>query len=298
MNVNAGQKQQTSRQEGQALTEVVVVAGFVLVPLLLLGVYVGKWAYVQNRSIEAARYAAWERVVSPASPPQGRSWSSLKSDTDLQHEVAIRFFGARGERLTAVTGSADAGTLASGSSREPLLRKHDGEPLLVERENNITVSTREEGLEPGLVGGLNNALNRLTNNPLASTGPTVATVSTTVAGLPQRIFAEVGLGNPLQFTAQAAVLTDPWTANGPQEEKEAILRNGFLKYLDTVSKGKIPFNLSAYGLYSLLDFPAHFFKEYKAHWMDPDKDQLRIDVEQQYGDRLQPMPRIPDYTGP
>ncbi|MCE5388199.1 MAG: hypothetical protein K0041_06425 [Acidithiobacillus sp.] len=279
------------------MTEVVVVAGFVLVPLLLLGVYVGKWAYVQNRSIEAARYAAWERVVSPASPPQGRSWSSLKSDTDLQHEVAIRFFGARGERLTAVTGSADAGTLASGSSREPLLRKHDGEILLVERENNITVSTREEGLDPGLLGGLNNALNRLTNNPLASTGPTVATVSTTVAGLPQRIFAEVGLGNPLQFTAQAAVLTDPWTANGPQES-EAIQRNGFLKYLDTVSKGKIPFNYSSQALYYEGLLLGNLFSEYQKHWNDPDRDQMKIDVEQQYGDRLQPMPRIPDYTGP
>ncbi len=297
MNVNAGKKQQITRQEGQALTEVVVVAGFVLVPLLLLGVYVGKWAYVQNRSIEAARYAAWERVVSPASPPQGRSWSSLKSDTDLQHEVAIRFFGARGERLTAVTGSADAGTLASGSSREPLLRKHDGEILLVERENNITVSTREEGLDPGLLGGLNNALNRLTNNPLASTGPTVATVSTTVAGLPQRIFAEVGLGNPLQFTAQAAVLTDPWTANGPQES-EAIQRNGFLKYLDTVSKGKIPFNYSSQALYYEGLLLGNLFSEYQKHWNDPDRDQMKIDVEQQYGDRLQPMPRIPDYTGP
>ncbi len=298
MNVNAGQKQQTTRQEGQALTEVVVVAGFVLVPLLLLGVYVGKWAYVQNRSIEAARYAAWERVVSPANPPQGRSWSSLKSDTDLQHEVAIRFFGGRGERLTAVTGSADAGTLASGSSREPLLRKHDGEPLLVERENNITVNTRQEGLDPGLVGGLNNALNKLTNNPLASTGPTVATVSTTVAGLPQRIFAEVGLGNPLQFTAQAAVLTDPWTANGPEEEKEAILRNGFLQPLDLLSKGKIPFNYSAYALYIEGYVLGNLFSEYQKHWNDPDRDRLKIDVEQQYGDRLQPMPSIPDYTGP
>ena len=103
-----------SRERGQALTEVVVVAGFVLVPLLILGVYVGKWGYLQDRSIEAARYAAWERVVSPAAPPAGREWASLKSDADLQKEVSIRFFGGRGERLTAVTSSAGAARIASG----------------------------------------------------------------------------------------------------------------------------------------------------------------------------------------
>ncbi len=84
---------------GQALTETVVVAGFILVPLFILGIYVGKWAYLQDRAIEAARYAAWERVVSPATPPKNRDWVSLKSDADLANEVRIRFFGGRAERL-------------------------------------------------------------------------------------------------------------------------------------------------------------------------------------------------------
>ncbi|MGE0049565.1 MAG: hypothetical protein AB7T01_11630 [Acidithiobacillus sp.] len=293
------------REKGQALTEVVVVAGFVLVPLLILGVYVGKWGYLQDRSIEAARYAAWERVVSPAAPPAGRAWASLKSDADLQKEVSIRFFGGRNERLTAVTGSAGAAGLATGSSREPLLRKHDGQPLLVQREQNITVATRQEAFDGGWTSGVSKALNRLAGNPLQMTGPTVAAVTVSAAGLPQRIFAEVGLGDPLQFKAQAAVLTDPWTANGPGEE-ERLLREGFMKPQAETSKLKslpvVGFNAWGEILYWLgtpWGFPlGNMFGEYEKYRGDPDRDRLKIDTEQQFGDRLQPYPPIPPYPGP
>ncbi|XTI72236.1 hypothetical protein ACQAYK_11180 [Acidithiobacillus sp. AC3] len=286
-----------SREKGQALTEVVVVAGFVLVPLLILGVCVGKWGYLQDRSIEAARYAAWERGVSPAAPPVGRDWASLKSDADLQKEVSIRFFGGRGERLTAVTSSAGAARIASGSSPEPLLRKHDGQPLLVQREQNITVATRQEAFDGGWTSGVSNALNRLAGNPLQMTGPTVAAVTVSAAGLPQRIFAEVGLGDPLQFRAQAAILTDLWTANGPGEE-EHLLRDGFMKPQELVSKSKVAFSVAGQAFY-LATWPlGNLAEEFEKHWNDPDRDRLRIDTEQQFGDRLQPYPQIPPYPGP
>ncbi|MBU2753195.1 hypothetical protein HFU84_08820 [Acidithiobacillus sp. CV18-2] len=290
-----------SRERGQALTEVVVVAGFVLVPLLILGVYVGKWGYLQDRSIEAARYAAWERVVSPAAPPAGRDWASLKSDADLQKEVSIRFFGGRNERLTAVTGSAGAAGLAAGSSREPLLRKHDWQPLLVQREQNITVATRQEAFDGGWTEGVMNAFGKLVTAgariPLQMTGPTVAAVTVSAAGLPQRIFAEVGLADPLQFKAQAAVLTDPWTANGPGEE-ERLLREGIMKRQETLSKTKVGFSIAGQ-LFYLATWPlGKLAEEFEKHWNDPDRDRLKIDTEQQFGDRLQPYPQIPPYPGP
>lgn len=290
------------RQEaGQSLVELVVVAGFVLVPLLLMGVYVGKWGYLQDRSIEAARYAAWERVVSRTAPPQGRSWTALKSDADLQNEVSIRFFGGRNERLTAVTGGASPAQMASGSSREPLLRKHDGQPLLVKREKNIQVATQEEGFKGGWTGGVMNALNKITGNPMKMTGPTVATVSVTAAGVPQRLFAEVGLQDPLKFTAQAAVLTDPWSANGPREE-ESLQRNGFMKQQEALAKTKAGFWGAGWALYIAglpLDvFNGGLFSEFMKFHNDPDKFGIKIDPEQQFGDRLQPKSRIPSYQGP
>ncbi|WP_414040861.1 hypothetical protein ACJU26_01825 [Acidithiobacillus sp. M4-SHS-6] len=289
------------RETGQSLVEFVVVAGLVLVPLLLMGVYVGKWAYLQDRSIEAARYAAWERVVSRSAPPQDRSWSALKSDADLQNEVAIRFFGSRNERLTAVTGSASAVQTAGGSSREPLLHKHDGQPLLVEREKNIQVATEDRSFRGGWVTGAMNAFGNIPGNPLHMTGPTVATISVTAAGIPQRLFAEVGLQNPLKFTAQAAVLMDPWSANGPGEE-ESLLRNGFMRPQETLAKTKAGFWGAGWALYVAglpLDvFNGGLFSEFMKFHNDSDRIRVKIDPEQQFGDRLQPKPQIPVYQGP
>lgn len=301
-NLRSGTRAPERREGGQSLVEFVVLAGFVLVPLLLMMAYVGKWAYLQNRSIEAARYAAWERTVSRVTPPNGREWAALKSDADLRNEVAIRFFGARNERLTAVTGSADATKVASGSSAEPLLHKHDGEPLLVEREKNIQVETAERPFDGGWTQGAMNAINKITGNPMQMTGPTVATVSVTAAGIPQRLFREVGLQDPLDFTAQAAVLTDPWSANGPQEEAR-LLRNNFLDKQELLAKGKVGFGATGYALYLegfLLDWTGGggLFSEFRKFWNDPDKYGIRIDTEQQFGDRLQPKPNIPNYTGP
>ncbi|MGC9239893.1 MAG: hypothetical protein ACP5D5_09540 [Acidithiobacillus sp.] len=284
-------------EKGQALTETVVVAGFVLVPLLILGVYVGKWAYLQDRTIEAARYAAWERIVWRTEPPKNREWVALKSDADLANEVRVRYFSGTRERITAVAGSANGADAAQGASRDPLLRKHDGDPLLVEREKNITVATRQEAFDGGWTNGVMNALNRVAGNPMEMTGPTVATVSTTAAGLPQRIFAQVGLGNPLTFRAQAAVLTDAWTANGTQEE-EKLLRDGFMKPLETVSRGKIFFTGLSQVLYFLGLPLGNLFREAQYHYSDPDANRLKIDTELQFGDRLQPAPTIPNYTGP
>lgn len=282
------------RETGQSLVELVVVAGFLLVPLMLMGVYVGKWGYLQDRSIEAARYAAWERVVSRTAPPASRNWSALKSDEDLQREVAIRFFGGRNEQLQAVASSA---RLANGSSLEPLLHKHDGQPLLVEREKNIQVATHEQPFADGWTTTAMMALNKITGNPLQMTGPTVATVSVTAAGIPNRIFREVGLENPLTFTAQAAVLTDSWAANGPDEEV-SLLRNDFMRPQELVAKGKVAFDFSGLALYGLGLPLGNLFREFTDFSKDPDKYHVKIDPEQQFGDRLQPKPQIPAYQGP
>lgn len=275
---------------GQAMTETVVVAGFILVPLLILGVYVGKWAYLQDRTIEAARYAAWERTVSPLSAPKSRDdWVSLKSEDDLANEVRLRFFGGRNERITAVTGSAGAGDVARGSSPEPLLRKYDGQPLLIKREENITVNTREEAFDGGWAAGAMGALSSLAGSPLPMTGPTVAAVTVSATGLPQRIFSEVGLGDPLQFKAQAAVLTDPWSGSPKDEERivESLMKPQ--RIIDS-SAGNV-FRLWAQALD--LAGLGLFMEAAKLndHYLD-------VDTNLQFGDRLQPAPAIPPYKGP
>ncbi|HWT71543.1 MAG TPA: TadE family protein [Oxalicibacterium sp.] len=48
---------------GQAMVELVIVAGFVLVPLFLAIPLIGKYLDMRSSAVQAARYAAWERTV-------------------------------------------------------------------------------------------------------------------------------------------------------------------------------------------------------------------------------------------
>ncbi len=66
-------------ERGQALLEILVVASFVLVPVLFLIVYLGKVGDLQHRAHEAARYAAWESI------------STNKSPSEISNEINKRF---------------------------------------------------------------------------------------------------------------------------------------------------------------------------------------------------------------
>ena len=252
-------------EKGQSLAEFAIVAAFALVPLFLFSIYVGKWSFTQLRGIEAARYVAWERTVWRAAPPPGRDWPAIKGDDTLRQEVAMRFFGGRDERLEPVTAVQSAST---GPSPEPLIHRHDGQPLVPERER-ITVTTSIEK-DASALGKAIQGLQNIGAFPLEMSGPVVATVSVPVSGIPQ--FPE--LSRPLDFRAQAAVLGDGWSANGPGEEKKIV--RSMAPQLGLLDNPVIR------GAASLLSW---VFPEYQR--FEPSK----VDPEVQYGDRLQPFPR-------
>ena len=252
-------------ERGQALTEFVVVAAFALIPLFFLVIYTGKWSFTQLRTIEAARYVAWERTVWRDQPPHGREWLALKSDADLRNEAAMRFFGPHNAGLS----NANTGR---GQNVDPILTRHDGQPLLRDLAN-IQVATHEESISTGVSMKFLGALMKLTDIPLRMTGPTVATVGVQLEGLPGYAYlADNPLARGPQFTAQAAVLTDAWTANGPAEEVRFVKKLLPTAYLDN---GAVNTVKSVGGFL----FPELNHLEFG-----------HIDSEVQYGDRLQPYP--------
>ena len=50
-------------QNGQAMTEMVIASSFVLVPLFLLIPLLGKYIDLNQSTIQATRYEAWEYTV-------------------------------------------------------------------------------------------------------------------------------------------------------------------------------------------------------------------------------------------
>ena len=92
-----------SGQSGQAMTEMVIAASFVLIPLFLLIPWLGKYIDLQQSAIQAARYEAWEYTVwyndvateAPAGAvDQNGSQITMpeKSIAELQAEARQRFF--------------------------------------------------------------------------------------------------------------------------------------------------------------------------------------------------------------
>jgi len=253
----------TCNEHGQSLTEFAVVAAFALIPLFFLVIYTGKWSFTQLRTIEAARYVAWERTVWRSQPPQGRGWVAIKPDADLRDEAAVRFFGQHGMAL-ANTGN--------GTIIDPILTRHDGRPLLRDL-TNIQVATHEETISSGVSMNFLGTLMKITDIPLRMTGPTVATVNVQLEGLPgYRYLPDNPLASGPLFTAQAAVLTDAWTTNGPAEEVRMVKKLLPTAYLDDGAIKAVP------------TVGGTLFPELKR------LDFGHVDPEVQYGDRLRPYP--------
>lgn len=98
--------QRKSRCKGQAMTETVITASTVLVPIFLLIPLLGKYIDMKQTTIQAARYEAWEYTVwygtnqtqTIATPsgerPFGYSASGqpVKTRTEVQKESRKRFF--------------------------------------------------------------------------------------------------------------------------------------------------------------------------------------------------------------
>ena len=110
-------------QRGQALAEFTIAAAFFLIPLFLMIPLLGKFMDMKATTIQAARYAAWERTAWYGSS----DWVvGQKSDTEIQSEVQQRFFA---HAPTSPLTSTDR-TLSSAVDGKELWHDQAGAPML------------------------------------------------------------------------------------------------------------------------------------------------------------------------
>jgi len=141
-------------QNGQALIEFTIAAAALLVPLFLMLAYVAKYHDMQSATIQAARYAAWERTVyfggqtwecnyddktyRAKNKPGDAKWAcgtAWKSDADIRNDVGRRFF--KGSWLS--TGLDDA------VDERPFWSDVEGKPLLRDYQQKSSVGTTPGG---------------------------------------------------------------------------------------------------------------------------------------------------------
>jgi hypothetical protein len=181
-------------QRGQAMTEFTIAAAFVLVPLFLMLPLLGKFMDMKASSIQAARYAAWERTAW-----YGNSdWAvGQKSDAAIQAEVQTLFF-----------------------TEKALWNDHAGESILAGNSTSL-----RPGQTPGtmntILGGVTTAVNTIgkivgTNfkvdmESLYTSTVTLQAAKTDAVG---RAWGDVDLTAPT-FTMTQVLVTNGWSANGP-----------------------------------------------------------------------------------
>lgn len=201
---------------GQALVEMIVMLGVVI--MLFLGIfYLGKFHDIQASTIQAARYAAWERTVHS---------TAAMNDTQVQKQARARFYTWNADPFKNTDGLANG---ASWTTQSAVWRDHSARApsvqatRLIARPDDVTVNTAIGPL-PGVatqavsnaIGKLSGLLDRLTGGEALPPGGmmtgNVTVKLNNIAALPAPL-------NDMNLTLResASVMTEGWDASGPQQ---------------------------------------------------------------------------------
>ncbi len=208
-----------NRQRGQALAEFTIAAAAVLVPLFLMVPLLAKYQDMQATTIQAARYAAWERTVWI----DDSSWSSnTKSNAAIQGEIRTRFFADTATNKLQSTDATPAG------SSKPLWRDQSGTPILASYGSALSKSqtpgTSDQILSAmvsiispiGKVMGANGFkldMNSLYSVNASMQSANTAAISRAFTGQSAGTFALPGL------TERNVLVSNGWSAKGPDAVK-------------------------------------------------------------------------------
>lgn len=213
-----------SSQSGQAMVEFVVIALTAIG--LFLGIwYIGKFHDIQATTIQAARYAAWERTARPSS----------YSDTRLQSQVRARLFSWNQDAYKANDGINNG---QGWNKQTTMWMDHANDKRLIKAPDDVTLRTASAGL-PGKSVGATLALVSAMDaaggaNKLPKGGLFTGTVNVNIANL-AHMPAPLDAMN-LRLTESSAVVADNWDAGSPEQvaaRTEAFTPGSVFDFLDT-----------------------------------------------------------------
>lgn len=232
------------KQHGQAMSEFVVAAAFVLVPLFLIIPALGKYGDMKYSAIQAARYQAWEytaNYIDLGDQPTGfdemaKSAKPLKSVSQVQMETQRRIYS----RTDTVLNSTQDRRGYITSDRNPLWVYHDGssmyDPNRVDRTSTLKPS--EPTPDPtyvltGILRVLDTILGAFASvlsavgapfgfDALNGNGYSKSSIALRVEQPPTYATFQDSFNRPplfltsqvLSMQASAGVLTDGWSAGG------------------------------------------------------------------------------------
>jgi hypothetical protein len=233
--------QAVRRSSGQAMVEFLIAATTVLIPLFLIVPLLGKYMDMKSTSIQAARYAAWERTVWFGST----DWAAAeKTDAQIQNEVQWRFFS---DTATVKFQAGDMNAAGWGGAK-PLWHDRAGNAMLVTYNADVTQASARTDT-PGLVNDILDPIvsaigvvGDILGAKFVLDMQSLYTSTVTARVQPTRKIEQV-LGGPLSdvetfktvtpvFTEKNVLIANGWSANGAAQTKkqtEGLTPTSFLQ---------------------------------------------------------------------
>ena len=207
------------KQAGQAMTEFSIAATFVLIPLFLMIPLLGKFLDMKASTIQAARYAAWERTVwTNSSDWTSHADSLTKDDSVLKTELTKRFFSDNCPDFS----KTNCGT----AENKQFWKDHTGTTMSMSGSPAHNEAS-SEGAGTDVYTGSAGIFSLYINKPIKSLIPegsdfkldtdSLYTSSVTFQATKTSPMARVnaGLIAP-QFAENSVLLANGWSANGPK----------------------------------------------------------------------------------
>jgi len=202
-----------SEQDGQALTEFIVVA-LVLIPLFLLLPMIGKYQDIAHSVQLASRYAAFDAMI------RNDANGTWKPEAQLAEELRRRFFSDPDAPIR--TNDGDGGHEAN---RNPFWRDPKGATLIADFQRDVKLS-----FGPGDSPSHDDAFTAADDDwpfpthrllALRSRGIYTAKVSVALANLPSGVKSYEPFDRiDLALVRSTSVVIDPWAADGPIQAEQ------------------------------------------------------------------------------
>lgn len=231
----------TAKQQGQAMTEFAVVAAFVLVPLFLLIPLLGKYIDIKHKTIQAARYEAWEYTAWNSDRTSGRfkgftKTIPVKTFRDTKRESINRFYSDPSATLETTDKQA-----WQSARLNPLWFDHKGDALVDSITENNPVAEHATPDKLVVVAGLLNVVGTVADviadvlefigikagfTQIDGDGNFQSGTRVKMASVdwvdPDNDLAVDSFVNGLSFRHEAAIMSEGWSAGGRDHTKYQV----------------------------------------------------------------------------
>jgi hypothetical protein len=214
---------------GQAMVELLIAAGLVLIPLFLAIPLLGKYLDIRATAVQTSRYAAWERTVwygGDAATSMGwfgitQKWlANEKSDDQIRRELGARQLS----ETSAAFSNADRGTSSFSGGAKALWQDRQGKTMLAD------YSAVQNKVDNGQAPGTLNVILDPIANVAATLGPFVLETNGKYAAKVSMNVRDIDYDHFLlkdstaTFSETTVLLANGWSANGPDDPKKTSVK--------------------------------------------------------------------------